>query len=95
MTTAPRESPGSPGVLRLHACLRIADLAEFKAQCDTMLGSAVEGLVCDASAVDVVDAATLQYLVSLRQACTARAAPTAAPRVAARGARADDVWEEF
>lgn len=58
--------------LRLPSSLRIADVAEFRPQCDAALEG--EGtLGCEADAVEFIDAAGLQLLVALSRACAQRA----------------------
>lgn len=54
----------------LRSTLRIGDVGDFKNECDALFaGSAPSSLVCDASAVEFIDAAALQYLVALSRSC--------------------------
>ena len=56
---------GSP--IPLGSAMRVADVTELKAACDLMTGD----LNLDASEIENVDAAVLQYLVALRRHCEA------------------------
>ena len=58
--------------LTLPKSLRIADVAEVRAQCDAALAGAGP-LVCEAEHLEQVDAAGLQLLVALSRACAANA----------------------
>lgn len=62
-----------PTLLALRSTLRIGDVTEFKQACDGVLES-MPGtpLVCDASAVEFIDAAALQYLVALSRHCASQ-----------------------
>jgi anti-anti-sigma regulatory factor len=65
--------PGTPSeaaVVTLRSTLRIGDIGEFKQECDTLLDAARNcDVSCDASAVEFIDAAALQYLVALAGLC--------------------------
>ena len=85
----------SGSALRLPSSLRIADVGEFRAQCDAALEG--EGMLgCEADGVEFIDAAGLQLLVALARTCAERsrgfevrapsAAFTGAARVAGFGA---------
>lgn len=65
-------SPGSDNaiVLNLRSTLRIGDITQFKQEADALLAGALDQpVVCDASAVEFIDAAALQLLVAMGQAC--------------------------
>lgn len=55
--------------LALRSTLRIGDVAEFRQECEAWLSTHSDQLVCDASVIEFVDAAALQYLVALRRHC--------------------------
>lgn len=62
-------------LIALRSTLRIGDVGEFKNECETLLaGHPGASLACDASAVEYIDAAALQYLSALARhcSCTAR-----------------------
>lgn len=60
-------------LVALSSTLRISDIAEFKQTCDSVLESAPQTAVaCDASAVEFIDAAALQYLVALSRHCASQ-----------------------
>lgn len=70
MTTDTQASAGEPNVMGLRSTLRINDIAEFKQECDAVLDADRQaGVICDASAVEFIDAAALQYLVALAVLC--------------------------
>lgn len=71
MTTDTLPSNSSDAtVVTLRSTLRIGDITEFKQECDTQLDAAQNSSVsCDASAVEFIDAAALQYLVALAGLC--------------------------
>ena len=64
---------GETSMISLRSTLRIADVANFKQECDALLAAAGDALVCDASVVEFIDAAALQYLVALRRNCASLA----------------------
>lgn len=71
MTTDTVEyQPHQTVLLSLPSTLRIADIGEFKKECDAALETAHHAaLACDASAVEFIDASALQYLVALSRHC--------------------------
>lgn len=61
---------GNITVINLRSTLRIGDVAEFKQEADALLAAAPDKpVVCDARAVEFIDAAALQLLVAMGQAC--------------------------
>ncbi len=72
MTTDTRSHiDGDTILMPLRTTLRIGDIAEFKQQCDAQLAAGSHANVaCDASAVEFIDAAALQYLAALAGVCS-------------------------
>jgi anti-anti-sigma regulatory factor len=57
--------------ITLSSTLRVGDLAVFKQDVDTLLATAPGApVMCDASAVEFIDAAALQWLTALAQTCS-------------------------
>ena len=68
-------NPGTDNalILTLRSTLRIGEVTEFKQETDALLAAKPElPVVCDAGAVEFIDAAALQLLVAMSQACTAQ-----------------------
>lgn len=66
------DAPPSANALfvKLNSTLRVADIALFKQTVDASLDAAPGArLVCDASTVEFIDAAALQWLTALAQVC--------------------------
>jgi anti-anti-sigma regulatory factor len=61
---------GNSMLINLPSSLRIGDVTAFKQQGDALLATApAEPVLCDASAVEFIDAAALQLLAAMSQAC--------------------------
>jgi anti-anti-sigma factor len=59
-----------PVVINLGSTLRIGEVTEFKQEADALLAAAPgTPVLCDASAVEFIDAAALQLLVAMAKAC--------------------------
>lgn len=71
MTIEPSQTmSGEAQLLTLHSTLRIGDIGDFKQACDAVLSDAPQSpIVFDASAVEFIDAAALQYLAALARYC--------------------------
>lgn len=73
MTSETSQPSGDATLIDLHSTLRIGDIAEFKQACDAQMDAAPRAaLSCDASAVEFIDAAALQYLVALARHCASQ-----------------------
>lgn len=61
-------------LLTLRSTLRIGDVGDFKKECDALLEESPQAaLAWDASAVEFIDAAALQYMVALSLHCSGAA----------------------
>ncbi len=70
MSNISSSDPDNTLIVKLGSTLRIGDVTTFKAETDALLTAAPgKTVVCDAAAVEFIDAAALQLLVAMGQAC--------------------------